>query len=646
MKKLFTALCAILLGLTTHGQNQKPFVIPELQEWKGNNGIFTPQESFTIFYEDETLLPIAELLSDDWKTMFGTTLSVAYGKGQKGSINLCLKKDKDLGEEGYSIKVSEGIYVYAPKTTGAYWATRTILQIAEQSQDHSFPKGTLRDWPDYPVRGFMLDAGRKYIPLEYMNDLVKIMSYYKMNTLQVHLNDNGFKQFFYHDWDKTYAAFRLESKTYPGLAARDGYYTKNEFGQFQDEAAEYFVDIIPEIDIPAHTLAFAHYKPELGSKEYGMDHLDLDYPGMYDFFDALFKEYLEGDKPVFRGKKVHIGTDEYSNKDQSTVEKFRALTDHYIRYVESFGKTACLWGSLTYAKGSTPIKSENVVMLTWSKDFTNTQDMFDLGYKTISIPDKYVYIVPATGYYQDYLNICKLYNEWTPAHTVDKVYEEGHPNILGGMFAVWNDNCGNGVSVKDIHHRIFPAMQTLSSTMWNVVRDLPFESFNKERELLSEAPGVNQLARIKGQDGIIFECSELCPGTEVPYKEIGYDYSISFTMGATEERLGTELFNSGNAIFYLSDPISGLFGFARDGYLYTFNFKPYYGEKVDICVQGDNKSTSLYVNGKLYESLDIQKRIYESSNRPTYQVRTLVFPLGKAREFNSKITNFKVSNKK
>lgn len=59
------------------------------------------------------------------------------------------------------------------------------------------------------------------------------MSYYKMNTLQVHLNDNGFKQFFDQDWDKTYAAFRLESDKFPGLAAPDGHYTKDEFRAFQ-----------------------------------------------------------------------------------------------------------------------------------------------------------------------------------------------------------------------------------------------------------------------------------------------------------------------------------------------------------------------------------------------------------------------------
>lgn len=80
------------------------------------------------------------------------------------------------------------------------------------------------------------------------------MAYYKMNTLQIHLNDNGFKQFFGHDWSKTYAAFRLESDTYPDLAAEDGYYTKREFIDLQKLAENLYVEIIPEIDGPCRTL--------------------------------------------------------------------------------------------------------------------------------------------------------------------------------------------------------------------------------------------------------------------------------------------------------------------------------------------------------------------------------------------------------
>lgn len=140
----------------------------------------------------------------------------------------------------------------------------------------------------------MIDCGRKFIPMSYLRDLAKIMAYYKMNTLQVHLNDNGFRQYFGGDWNKTQAAFRLECDTYPGLTAKDGSYSKQEFIDFQKLAEQNGVEVIPEIDAPAHSLAFTQYKNEIGSKEYGMDHLDLFNPETYKFMDGLWKEYIGG----------------------------------------------------------------------------------------------------------------------------------------------------------------------------------------------------------------------------------------------------------------------------------------------------------------------------------------------------------------
>lgn len=576
--------------------------------------------------------------------MFGVTPEVIQGKPSAGDIYFTLKKDKKLGREGYAIRTDRYVTVSAPEAVGAYWATRTLLQMSEQTENHQLPKGQLRDWPDYAMRGFMMDCGRKFIPMSYMRDLVKMMAYYKMNTLQVHLNDNGFKQFFGHDWGRTYAAFRLECDTYPGLTARDGYYTKREFIDFQEEAASRFVEIIPEIDAPAHTLAFTHYKPEIGSQEYGMDHLDLFNPETYKFMDGLFKEYLEGDKPVFRGPRVHIGTDEYSNKKKDVVEKFRAFTDHYIRLVESYGKQACVWGALTHAAGETPVKSENVIMSAWYNGYADPKEMVRQGYKLISIPDGLVYIVPAAGYYYDYLNTQYLYEKWTPAHVAKAVFEEKDPAILGGMFAVWNDHVGNGISVKDIHHRLFPALQTLAAKTWDAQVDLPYADFDRLRQGLSEAPGVNQLGRIGRTEGLVYEVAEVHPNTNLAHEEIGYGYTVSFDLEAADEVPGTELFRSDNAVFYLADPVSGRFGFARDGYLNSFQFRPYPGEKLNVQVKGDNRSTSLLINGKLVETMDIQKRYFNGGKDSMNYVRTLVFPLKKAGSFKSKITNLKVYN--
>ncbi|MFT0569804.1 family 20 glycosylhydrolase [Bacteroides thetaiotaomicron] len=655
MRNKFVSLQALALlvifcltgSLTRAAVNPKPFVVPELKQWTGKDGNFTPGKDARIVCTSQNpeLLRIARMFADDYQQMFGQTLSVAQGKATSGDFVLSLSADKKLGEEGYAIKITDRVAISAPTPTGLYWSTRTLLQLAEQNQERSLPQGTIRDYPDYPLRGFMIDCGRKFIPMAYLQDLVKIMAYYKMNTLQVHLNDNGFKQYFEHNWDKTYAAFRLESETYPGLTARDGSYSKKEFIDFQKQAASNFVEIIPEIDVPAHSLALTHYKPEIGSKEYGMDHLDLFKPETYEFVDALFKEYLEGDNPVFVGKRVHIGTDEYSNAKKDVVEKFRAFTDHYIRFVEGFGKQAVVWGALSHAKGDTPVKSENAVMNAWYNGYADPATMIKDGYQLISIPDGLVYIVPKAGYYYDYLNEPYLYKEWTPAHIGKAVFDEKHPSILGGMFAIWNDHVGNGISVKDIHHRIFSPLQTLSVKMWTGAQTgIPYETFNEKRALLSEAPGVNQLARIGKKPELVYERSTVAPGSTSDYPEIGYNYTVSFDITGAKESEGTELFRSPNAVFYLSDPIRGMMGFARDGYLNTFPYKVNPGEKATIQIEGDNCSTTLRVNGKVVDEMNTQKLYFNAGKDSMNYVRTLVFPLEKAGNFNSKVQNLKVYN--
>lgn len=625
--------------------SNKPFVIPELKEWKGGNGYFEISNKSRIVYDENNLelKMIAETFANDIWQMFKIRMKTVTGKSSTGDFVLSLNKKKTKNsEEEYSVLIKDRVLVEAPQTIGIYWATRTILQMMEQDAAHRLSYGKINDWPDYPVRGFMLDCGRKFIPLEFLRDYVKIMSYYKMNTFQIHLNDNAFPRFYKWNLMKTYSAFRLECETYPGLTAQDGFYTKQEFIDLQKMAEQKYVNIIPEIDVPAHSLAFTQYMPEIGSKEYGMDHLDLFNPKTYEFLDKLFKEYLEGENPVFRGKQVHIGTDEYSNKNQKVVEKFRYFTDYYIKYIERFGKQACIWGALTHAKGNTSVKSDNVIMSAWYNGYADPVDMIKQGYKLISIPDRYLYIVPAAKYYYNYLKTDFLYKEWTPAHVGEVVFEEKHPSILGGMFAVWNDHAGNGISTKDIHDRTFPAIQTLSVKMWTGASPkLSFNEFNRLRIKLSEAPGVNQYGKIGSGSGLVYEQNIVEPNTILPYDEVGYNYKIEFRLDGEVEKFGTELFRSENSVFYLSDPIQGMMGFARDGYLNVFPYRVK-KEKVKIRLEGDSISTRLFIDDKLVEDMQIERKYFNAGKDSMNYVRTLVFPLHKSGNFNSKVKNLKI----
>lgn len=643
------------------GANAKPFVVPALREWQGKVGSFAVNKQMTVVVNPcakGELQQVAETLAADYRDLKGSKMAVRYGKPQKGAIFLTLcEEDLMLGDEGYLLEVGEVVTIKANSRLGCLQGTRTVLQLMEQSEQ--IPYGVARDYPKYERRGLTLDVARKFMSLEFLRDYVKFMAYYKMNEFHIHLNDNGFKQFFNNNWDSTYAAFRLESTTYPGLTSKDGHYTKKEFKALQQLAAQYGVNIIPEIDAPAHTLAFSHYDRSLGSKEFGMDHLDLSNPKVYEFMDGLFKEYLEGEDPVFEGEEVHIGTDEYSKKE---AERFRAFTDHYIRLVESYGKKVRLWGALTHAKGVTPVKSEGVTMDAWYNGYAQPDEMIEAGYDLVSVPDGLTYIVPAAGYYYDYLNNKYLYESWEPVQIGGMLFPYGHPKIVGGKFAVWNDHVGNGISEKDVHHRVMNSMKVMAQKLWaGNGNGVAYPDFAAKAERLCEAPGVNVAGRVASKDSVLFwtdfnagaikdrsangwkargergkrvaskegKALLLPEGTiaELPLVEVGYDYTVVMELKREQSVKGTVLFQSPHATFWLSEPLTGKLGFSRDGYTYTFDYTLPVGEWHTITVQGTSKGTALWVDGKLLERLEGKKREFNNGKDKTACIQTLVFPL-------------------
>lgn len=644
-KTILLGLCLLTSLLVQYAlaANSKPFVIPEVKVWNGGEGYLDFSGKWTIVTSKKSaeINKIGYVLNDNISKMFGERLNVSTSKSKTGNIILKVSYDKRLGDEGYTLAIDgNGVTITGSTSRGLYWGTRTLLQLLDDAQGKRLPIGVIRDWPDYHFRGAMLDGGRKFLPMQMLRDYVKILSYYKMNVLHIHLNDNGFREFFDNDWSKTYSAFRMECESYPGLTARDGYYTKKEFIDLQSLADSLGVEIIPEFDVPAHSLAFSKYKPEIGSKKYGMDHLDLFNPETYTFLDALFKEYIGGPNPVFRGKYMNIGTDEYSNADTAVVEKFRYFTNRYIKYVESFGKKPVLWGALTHAKGKAPVKVKDVLMYCWYNGYAEPDSMMRLGYDVVSIPDGYVYIVPKAGYYYDYLNTKWLYENWTPAQIGDKKFDERNPHIKGGAFAVWNDIVGNGISTRDIHYRAMPAIRTLATKMWTGANTtVPWDDFDSKAVTVREAPEVNYDGWFK--HGLVYEKASLQPGDILPIDQIGWNYEVSFDIVSTPEARGTALFTFEDATFWLSDPVSGMLGFSRDGYLNNFDFQFYPNESAHVSIRGDKEQTQLLVNGKLVETLGVRKAKF--GKKEFNYIRTLVFPLQHVgNSFKSKIMNLKV----
>lgn len=685
------ALSGSASAQTPEKVNAAPFVIPALREWKGTTGKLVLAKKVTLVVDPasaEALTPYVQTFLNDLKLARPeTAFSIRKGRAAKGDIYFTLNNaSTDLKSEGYRLDISDSVRIEAKEPRGAFWATRSLLQILEQDSAHnSFPKGSAKDYPQFPLRGFVLDVGRKFFSINFLRDYVRFMSYYKMNDFQIHLNDNGFRQFFNNDWDATYSAFRLQNDTYPGLTAKDGSYSKKEFIDLQLLAQSYGVNIVPEIDAPAHSLAFVKAVPAIGSNKYGRDHLDISNPLTYEVLDNVFKEYLAGPNPVFLGPDVHIGTDEYAKAE---TEKFREFTDHYIRYVEGYGKKARLWGALTHAAGTTPVKSKDVAMNVWNNGYADPKEMLAQGYNVISTPDGWLYIVPKAGYYYDYLNLRNIYDKWTPNIVGNQTFDETLPQILGGSFAVWNDHVGNGITEKDVNDRVFPAMQVLAQKMWlgtSAIAHVDYDDFSRQSPRIGEGAGLNMRGKVTGKSPLVLrydfngntvrdESEDKRQGTRVsgadvvqyqgkkalhlkngsylqtPLPGIGYGYTVSFFVNPDEGNTADAvLFSSPDAVVKLKQQATGKLGFSRENYNYNFNYQVPTNRWTHITICGDNEGTTLYANGVLIESLKGAMNEFASTKSKIAKVQTLFFPLqyvgSKSNGFNGYIDDLKVFNK-
>lgn len=665
---------------TNQNLNPKPFVIPALREWRGGIGLFqlTPTSRIVIEKSNWRILrQAAQILQSEFKVFRKIDTKIVVGKPISGDIHLSLKGDSAaLGKEGYLLNIDDVVEIKAATYKGVFWGTRTILQLLEQDRTHaSIPKGMTRDYPKYEVRGFLLDVGRKYFTIDFLRDYVKLMAYYKMSDFQIHLSDNAFVQHYNNNWDSTYSGFRLENTRYPQLPTKGEFYTKKEFVDLQILAEHYGVNIIPEIDVPAHSLAFSKAFPQIASKEFGKDHLDIRNPETYTIIENVFKEYLEGPNPIFRNKEVHIGTDEYAKKE---AEPFRQFTDHFIKYVQSFGKEVRIWGALTHAQGVTPVTNKGVTMNAWYNGYADPLEMKKQGYPLISTPDGLLYIVPAAGYYYDYLNVRYLYDHWEPVNVGDVTFDFGDPTIRGGMFAVWNDVSKNGITSQDVTDRVFPALQVLSQKMWMGVDSAKsFNQFSEAAKNIHESPGLNLRAILPSNDSLVLnytlngkekglkrskvrfaadgstkamQFKSIDSEVRMPYAEIGYDYTVSFMLNpAVHNSPDAVLFQSKHATVKLRQGTSDYFGFSHEGKNYDFGVVIPENSWSTVTVTGDNNSTTLYLNGQFMKTLTRTKVPTGYKTDSIWEMRTLVFPLqtigNKHNAFKGKIKNLKVFNK-
>ena len=526
------------------GGNEKPAVIPELQEWHGKTGTFVVSVASKVIIADESLRDMAESFKEDYLEITGMELK-EIKVGLKEDAKMCdfyfelTEEDKGLGKEGYTIDIDDAVSVEAEDAIGAYWATRTILQILKQNG--SMPKGLVRDYPKYEIRGFSLDVGRKPFSLDTLYQFAKNMAWYKLNSFQVHLSDN---LIFMEDYktlengnvtnglerakEETYAGFRLESDVLntdqeylesigrldllnKSATSTDLYYTKDEFRTFVKYSRSIGVDIVPEFDMPAHALPFTRAFPQYrtksetgGQHSYLIDELDLDNPETTTWAQSIWNDYFTGDDPVFdENTTIHIGTDEFHGNGGN--ESFRKFSDDMIAFVQSTGRKVRMWGSLSNKTGTTPVRSKDVQLNVWEPNaYSVPRDMYNAGFDIINTSvHEGLYVVPSgTGVrgtsYSDYLDPAHIYNNWSPNKFGSYTIPAGDDQMLGACFAVWHDNIdtrANGISQVDSFDRFFEALPYISAKIWGEV-DFGYDEFTQLINETGTAPNTNMYGEV------------------------------------------------------------------------------------------------------------------------------------------------------
>lgn len=505
--------------------NKAPQTVPSLQEWKGEQGSFRLSNASRIVVDAENfdvLQPAARITSEDIHDLFGLVVPVAKGAEsdvKAGDVFLTFAGGKEeLGEQGYTMESGSSLIIRATAYRGALFGTRSMLQGMLADEDGGFACGTAVDYPNYPIREFMLDIGRKYFPMWYLEDLMKYASWFKLTDFQAHLSEDTFNN---------YSAFRLESDI-PHLTSTDGYYTKDEYRAFQKHAAEYGIRVITEIDGPAHSRRFI----ELSQYDDVPDKyknialndtmLNLSEDGgsrqrVFNLMDDILEEYLGGDDPVILTDAFNIGMDEYYGDGND----LRAYAVHmYDKVVNTYGKTAFGWDSNAslpnenYPAEMYPMDDIIINFWKWEEVSGGMKALMDAGYKVVNGDHRW-YIVPGAqiGFY-DYCNEEKLFKEVSAGSMIGWYgggikFPEGHPNIVGGNMLLWNDRgMFAGYTVNDIFARQQSQYPILAQAYWSGKQNAgeTYEQWQNRLAPVSQAPSMDNLVKdIPSLSDLVYE---------------------------------------------------------------------------------------------------------------------------------------------
>jgi len=421
------------------------------------------------------LAEVADVLREGLRDFAGVEAVVETGAGRaaEGTISLSLDPRAFSGEpEAFRLEVGRSARLVASGPRGLVWAVQTFLQSVEPSGAGPAVRFvTITDKPRRPWRGLMLDPVRSFLDLDFVRRTVRVMSAYKLNVLHLHLTDDE--------------AWRFESKAWP-KCNRPGepLYTQAELRELVAFAGRYGVEIVPEFDVPGHSLTAVNAYPELDCERRPRAINEAIFcagrPFTREFIDRLVAEAAA----VFPSEFIHLGGDEpyavrrwadcpdcRARMEREGVASVDALYHVFLRDLDMIarrhGRRLIVWNDAIHP-GVEPMPPRDILIDAWF-DYAVVGPLADAGYTILNSSQGPLYLT-SFGLGEGLpLGAVLAWNATRfpdpPAETGAKALDyrtlSPRAKILGGHASAW------ATEQSLVERRLYPRLLAAAEDLWS-----------------------------------------------------------------------------------------------------------------------------------------------------------------------------------
>lgn len=536
MKNMFrspiSCLSLILISLTfLQNVSAQPLLplVPYPNSVIEQKGSFTLPQIVTVLVEEDPngQLAFTSLLLEDIKKSWNVQARLAQ-KQETALVRIITKSKDPQRKPGYEMNVTnEGILIRASNLEGAFYATRTLLQLLQQNKNGNWesPAVFIEDFPRFTYRGMHLDVGRHFFPVAVIKQYIDWLAYHKLNKFHWHLTEDQ--------------GWRIEIKQFPLLTSiggwrngtiigrypgkgndntpHGGFYTQAEIREVVNYAQQHFIEVIPEIEMPGHSSAAIAAYPWLScfpnkptaipatmisqasdqKQKEGAIKLVQETWGVFDDVfcagnDSTFvflEKVIDEVSALFPSSYFHIGGDECPKNHwkkcarcQQRIQSLQLKDEHelqsyFVKRIENYlnkkGKTLIGWDEILEG-GLAP----NAVVMSWRGESGGIEAAKEK-HEVIMTPGSPVYFDHSQSENEDSVTIGG-YNSLEKVYRYDPVppaLAGGYENyVLGTQANVWTEYMAYPTKIQ---YMIFPRIAALSEVGWTVPSQKSWTAFEK-----------------------------------------------------------------------------------------------------------------------------------------------------------------------